>query len=502
LGRKVTAVIAALLLIGVGVYVVSNKTSPGVPGGEKISPRMAIPSIDGSGAHLYLEVTDTQSLASIVSFTSRMIAKSDELAIPGADAPNVVKAAVILGEVKDFIDASKSVALCATSDDVEGLFISMFVDDAKFDPLVASGDGREVRAEAWTERGADSWILRRSSDGETSGDALYVTRRRVGGESVVNMSNNAQSIDAMSSAMLGQSARFATERRTELPNFFRMKLTEPVVAEGLKFTEAEASWNRAPDLVATQWFSDLYAGVGERMASRDFSPAAPPLLGKGEVALIASLDPAFFIYTMLPGEADPVGSFFKRFVSGGSALPFAEDFEAIVRQCRVSAAIVTSGNSVETAYLALDTKATGALDKLFGMAGMFLGAGMELNGWSTALSIPSGGGVKVLLARRDGIVVLGVGEFGKYGVSMDVPEYARKIVSSSNAMGVYVNPSRLDVSEGALAEMISNSISDAVKQSDAFDILKDWFDLDNVDNITLTQEMNGRADVNIILRGK
>jgi hypothetical protein len=497
LGKKIAALIAALVITAAGIYFFQRRTA-GLR--DMTSPMDAIPSADGTPAHMLVGVEDTASLSSAISFISNLAGRGSVLSIPGVipdfDA-GVLPSAAYLDMTRDMIDASRSMAMLVTSDDAPGLYVSMFVDDAKFDPLVKSGDGRALRVEAWPGAGNDAWTMRPS--GETaSADVLYITRRNIGGNSVVNIANAPELIGAMSRAAANPAERVKTARKTELPNFVRIKLEESADVNGLSLSEAEASWNRTDGLISLQMFSDMYGGVSARLAGGDFSPPPPPLLGYGEPALLASIDPAFFIYAMFPSEDDPFRALFRR--AGASPL-FSGDIEAILRQSRISAVVTTRENSVGTAYLILDTGAVGSVDKLFGVAGLLLGGGREENGWDSVISVPTGTSVGATVARRGGRVLFGAGDWSEYAKSADISDDAmKKAASPSNAFGAVIFPSRLIVSEGEMAGLFRDGVAGLMESAGPLAALRGDFNPDKIDRFSLAQSRAGRIDIDIFLR--
>jgi hypothetical protein len=469
------------------------------------SPGEAIPSADGAEARIFMEVGDTRSLSSAVSFVSAILGRTIDAPMPdaisGMQSPNVGRTVDALKTIRDFIDASSSIAMLATttSGDVSGLYVSMFVDDEKFDPLVKSGDGRAVRVEEWAGRGGDAWIMR-PSDGASSADVLYVTRVRAGDKSVVSIADDPKSIEEMSQAAANPARRLTVSRKTEGPNFVSVKFDPSLALEELKLGETETSWNVMDDRVAIQWFSDLYSGVASRLASRDFAPSAPPVLGEGELALLASADPSFFIYTMFPNADDPVKSFFGRY---GKGIPsqLTEDLEAILNKCRISVAVATKGKSVSTAYLVLDTAAESSLDKLYGIASLLLGSGRQLDGWDSVLSVPTGTSVSALVARRGGTLLLGAGEFEEYGKIAEASgDIVERIASPSSMFGLTAFPNRLMVSEGVIAQALSSGLSGLARDAGSLAAFRDIIDVGKIDRFDLTQSIDGRTDINIFLR--
>jgi hypothetical protein len=499
--------IAAVILIAVAVYTVQKQASlvgGGIVPPNIFAPEDAIPAT-ASQASLFMKVGDTDSLSSAVSFTARLIEFAKDLptvdAGRGDDPEAIGRAAAFMMSMKDFIEAADEIALYATSGDVSGFYVSMFVDDEKFDPLVKSGDGRVVRVEEWDTRyggEGNAWILR-PGDGAVSGDSLYAARTRIGDRSVVYMAGDENSIGVMSKAASDSEKRLKVDRRTEGPNFIRVDFDEPIEANGLKLSEAETSWANLDDRITLEVFSDLYKDVEDRLASRDFAPNPVPMLGEGEVALFADIDPAFFIYTMFPNEPDPVKSFFDDF---GMGIPsqFAGDLIDILKRCRISAIAVTKGDAVSTAYLVIDTAALGAVDKFFGIGRLFLRGERALEGWDSAFNMPTGIEMSALVARRGGTILIGAGDFSEYEKTLEVSGDMGRIASRSNVLGIKVDKGALAVKEGVMAQVLSEALAGGMRRAGDFAALAEIAELDKLDDFSLTQTLDGRVDIDIKLR--
>ena len=505
LGKKITAITAALILIAVGYYITRQKIAPSPDEAAQLqeisSPGDAIPSIDGVSAYMLINADDTRSLHAVLSFIPDLadkIGKFPELGIPGVDAGNIAETINFFANMRDITGASNAMTLYVTSSDVPGLYLSMFVDDEKFDPLMTNADRQLAETEEWTDREGEggAWILR-----PTAGDidTLYVTRAHIGNTSVVHISNEEKGIQAMSAAAADPSKRLNIERLTEEPNFIRIKLDEPIDMEGQKLSETELSWSRSDERVSIRLFSDIFDNISDKMADSDFTPKAPPVIGNGELAILASFDPMFMVYTIMPNEDDPARVFFERF---GGAIPsqFAGDLEAILRQCRISAAIVTSGDVISTAYLTIDTAAEDAVDKLYVWANLFLGAGTELEGWDSVLNVPTGTPLTAILARRGGTVLLGAGDFAELEHSPEIPGNLEMIASRSNAFGVMAVPSRLMVNEGFLAGILISGVEAFLDRLPGIAEFDGAADFGRIENFTVTQAMDGNIHIDISIR--
>ena len=505
MAKKIIVLAAALVLIAAGYYILERQRATEPEEAIQISsPSDAIPAIDGVSAYMLVQVDDTDSLHSAMSYLPVLADAIGRLPLPNGtlgeppDARRIAEAVDFLSKARELVGAADAMALYVASADVPAVYVSMFVDDEKFDPLVADGDRQLTRMEEWTGRAGDggAWILNQATP---EGDALYMTRRHIGDKSVVNISGEEEGLDAMLAAVSDPSKRVIAERRTEETNFFRIKLEEPAGMGEWFVGETELSWSRSDEHVAIRWFSDMFEDISGMTTSGNFEPAPPPILGDGELAMLASADPMFFIHTMFPNEEDPAKAFFERFGMGITA-QFAGELEAIMRECRISAAVVTNGDAVSTAYLVIDTAAERALDRLYGMASLFLGSGRELAGWDSILNIPTGTPINAIAARRGGTILIGVGDFEEYTRSAKTHGNLETVTSKSNVFGITAVPGRLNVSEGFLASMLRAGVLNFLEPFLPFAELGDNADLDWVDHFTATQSMNGGIGVDIYLR--
>jgi hypothetical protein len=318
---------------------------------------------------------------------------------------------------------------------------------------------------------------------------------------VVYVGNDEKSVDGMSSAAADPGKRLEMPRSTEGSNFVRINFETPMEVGGLRLSETETSWNVSGDHVTIQWFSDVYKDVSAGLASRDFAPESAPVMGEGDPAFLAVLDPAFFIYTMFPGETDPIKSFLNQY---GRAIPpqFAGELEAILRQCRLSVVLVTKGESVSTAYARLDTTANESIDKLYDIASLLVGGNTELDGWESAFKLPAGAGISAIAAKKKGAMFVGAGDLEDFTKAVVVSGDMEKTASPSNVFGMTVTPPLLGVKEGALARMLADAIAGIVKRAEDSGVfaLGDMGGFSKIDSFNLRHSINGRMDIDIILR--
>jgi hypothetical protein len=508
--KIIPAALALLVLIAAGLFAVKSgivKFPPGIgPKNAISSPEEALPDVGGSDAYVLASVADTASLSSAISIVSGVLSSAGEWpGLPDAAAnlsgDEFKTALSALGYLKNFVDTSTELAVYVTSSDVSELYVSMFADDQKFDSFIAGKDLGALRVNEWKTDKADdgnAWMLD-SPLGERGNKPLfYVTRRRVGDFSLVNIATKEDGIDRMRLAASDASKRLGVTRSTEGPNFVKVRFKEPLRIENWTLGEAETSWESSGAKLRIQSFSDMYDRMISASISRDFVPTRPPILGEGELVLLATFDPVLYGRSILPGEEDPIGVLVDTY---GSSIPaeLAGDLKSILRNCRISSVLVADKNSdaPQIAYIALETSAVGSVDKLYGLASMFLGAGKELEGWESAYSIAASDQLNIVLVRRGGMVLLGVGKLDDYAKNLAVSPEIENFVSPSNVVGAYATSRLLDLKGEFMTKSIFEGIEEAMNKKGVPDSIREIIGQKSIGTLGLKQTADGRSYIDI-----
>jgi hypothetical protein len=513
LNKKNILLLVALLVLLAGVFAWKSGLVR-MPGGERAAetisgPDISIPDVSSNEAFGFVNVSDTGTLSDSISLISGLISRFGENDIPPTlsdrfGGEDLKKTLAVLGSLKAFVDTSTQMAICATSSDKAEFYVSLFVDDEKFDSFVSSGDSSLYRFEDWStdKSGSDgrAWMLK-PAIGDGASSVLYVTKRRVGDTSVVNIALEEEGIDRMKAAADDAARRMSVTRSTKGPNFAQVKFKAPMDVEGWKISNAETSWNRDENSIHFQSFSDMYGAIASVM-SRDYTPQATPIVGDGNVALFASFDPLFYCHALFPKEPDPVEYIFSNY---GAAIPaeIAKDLKNILGRCRISVVVVAKDNEPNTAYVVLDSGAVESVGTLYGLAGMFLGSQNPVEGWDSIYNIPlpmSRAPISnAVLARRGGTVLLGLGYPADYTHTLEAPSDMESVVSTANVVSAFITSEFMSLKDGKAGKSFLEGMGSGwMKNAGVHEYFRDMMDLDNVSSLSLEQTLDGRGDMNII----
>ncbi|MDR1650848.1 MAG: hypothetical protein LBR87_03595 [Synergistaceae bacterium] len=510
MNKKIILLAGALVLLAAGVFAWKSGLLLPPDAGQKetvTGPEVSIPGVSDRDSYVYAKVADTESLSSSISFLSEAILKMTGSEVPAIAADfageDVRKTLALLGMMKGLADTSSQIAVCAASGDVTELYASLFVDGGKFDAFVASSDSASFRFEEWATDKAGpegrAWV--RKSAGSKTPD-LYITKRDLGDRSLVNVSASEAGIDSMNAAASDASKRMSADRVTEGPNFAMVKFREPMTVRGLSVGSSETSWSAGENRVNIQSYSDVYAGIAAKMSSRDFSPSRTPMLGDGELALYVSLDPLFYSHLIFPGEEDPMRRVLS--VYGGS-IPenLAGEFKTILENSRLSVVVTTKDNLPNTVYAVLDTAAVESVDRLFGLASLIFRPGESLEGWDSASTMPlPGKSYSAILARKKGLVLLGVGNVSDYAKTLRLPASSEGLLAPDGVISVLATSDLLSMKEDEASKSLFEIAEDSMNTPGAAKLLGDMINLKNIRSVSLKQTLDGKGDMDVIWKSE
>jgi hypothetical protein len=479
----------------------------GIEKAEVFSPKYAIPSASPNGGMVVAEIADTRSLRKIVPYALLFLetASGD---VTQADSrlnrEDIAKGLSFLDKTEDFLDAAEGVAFYAASADK--FYVSLSVDGDKFDKFAESGDGSLMKREKWdissdanASAGRDAWILKPSSP-EISEEPLYMTRWNAGGRDVVNIASGAEEIGEMTEAAENPEKRLRVARKTEGENFVAVNFPEPVeMMGGLSFAQAETSWSVKDNKLEIRSYSDMYAPVAARLTDRTFVPGAVPLPGDGEVALFASVDPAFCISASFPTEPDPIK---KAFDLWGASIPpqFTANIEDVLRNCRISAVIVAKDQSIDTAYLVIEAEARETLDKLYELARLLAGSPVQLDGWDSAFELNLDRQFKTIMARHEGMILVGMGEVASFNKKAGVSAGVVPPPDASRVLALTATSRILEVKAPGTEETLRNMIEKRLASRNVPEALRNIARLDRLERFAFTHSLDGKGEINITFK--
>jgi hypothetical protein len=514
LGKKIfTAVLAFALAImtlfgGEGKYASRfgasfGEAAPSEEAAVGFSPLHDIPAPTGDDVTV-AGITDTRSLRKIMPYflllgeaVSRDIALADSRV-------DIARGLSLIGNADVFLDAADSVAVCSTPGPGGKFYASLSVDGKKFDKLTA--DGGVMKLEKWdganVPSGVDAWAVKPSAP-EIANKTFYMTRRNAEGRDAVNIASGAKEIGEMTESARNPKKRLSVTRLTDGENFVAMNFANRLkIMNGLSIGRAETSWSLKDKLLEIRSHSDMYGFIASRLAGRTFSPGAAPTLGDGAVAFFAAVDPAFCLSVLFPAAPDPVKEAIGQW---GVPQEFAAGIEAVLQNCRISAVAVAKGETLDTAYLVIETEARGSLAMLY-MIAAAMSAEMEdvsavqLAGWDSAFEMRLDPHIKMIAAWHEGMVLLGIGEAASFGKQADVSAVAVPAPDASRVSAFTAASRILEVKVPGRDETVRDMITRYLNSLNMPEALRDMAWLDKIDRLDFADFLGGGCEINITFK--
>jgi hypothetical protein len=513
LGKKIFTAVLALVLAamtafgGAGKYAPYFGASSAEAAAKKIfSPEYAIPVASPGSDAIVAKIADMRSFVKIMPYVSSFLqaASGDVLPMAGLrlNRGDIADWFSFFRRTDAFWDAADSAAVRVTPGG--GFYASFSVDGKKFDKFAASGP---MKLEKWdgakVSSGADAWILK-SSQPEIAEERFYMTRWSAGERDAVYVASGAEEIGEMTEAANDSEKRLSVTRLTEGENFVAMNLVKPMEMNGLLLNKAETSWSVKGNELAIRSYSDMYEPIASRLAGRAFSPGAAPMLGDGEAVFFASVDPAFCFSVMFPTEPDPI----KKVVElSGIGPNYRALFEGILRNCRISAVAVDKGQTLDAAYLLVESEARGELEILpeilYTLAKvMFAGleeVSIQLEDWNVAIGLKLDPQFNVIMAWREGMLLLGIGETASFGkkavVSVAVPP-----PDASRVLALTSSPRILEVKPPGLEETLRDLIEKYLAKQNMPEAFRDTAWLDKIGRLDFAHYLGGNSEINITFK--
>jgi hypothetical protein len=476
----------------------ASSQSPVAP--ESVSAADSLPALP-EPAYLYMSAADVKTVSSFLSWLSESVSGTYSARARQAVRPasgDLGEAAGLFRFLADAADSSESMAACVTSGDGAEAYASFVMRGEKFDAFAAGmTEPRGFRLDELTGEthgGPDVWKLRIVS-GDISSDLCYAARRRIAGEDVLMVASDVGSIEAMNDALDDPSKRMAPALLTDGENRVRLKFAAPALIAGEPSPAVlEASWVRDERGIGVKTYSDIYSRAAFALAGRDIAEEAAPILGRGEVVMYASLDPAFLLHAAFPRESDPIKFALER---PASPLPaqISAELEKVLGNCRISAVIVREETAPSAAYLILQTAEDEALQKLMNFAALFLSTEAAAEGWDEAYAVPAGRGASASLAAKKGTALLGVGDLRAHGEKNEFPGGA---ASSAEALTFFLSSGLFSMKSSERGKTVGEILAEHSSAREIPAFLPDA--LKNMERVTLSLELNGWGNLDIVMK--
>ncbi|MDR0652946.1 MAG: hypothetical protein LBG12_06520 [Synergistaceae bacterium] len=511
--RRSIGVVLVFILIASGTYVIlkfaafpvffrQNPAAVTTRGQAVPSAADAMPGGESGEAYFFMRVSDMETLAGAVSWIDGIGARLETDAyrpLAGKlSSEDIAGAASVISSFSTLLASSENIALYSSSgvDGRDDLFVSIAARNEKLDALISGdfagfmSDGR-YRAVAQNE---NRWTVR-AADGDGNADSLLISRERSGDFSLVCLSDSEESLGRMKAAVSEPSKRLKIYSRTEGENCMRLVMPKPYSVGRTAFTEAEVSWDRDDRHVGFRFFTDAKNLRALRPSSED-SVSAPSIYGTGETAMFLAADPAFFIRAALPNENDPVNYTVEKYTPSLIS-PLRERLEAVLSDCRITAAANAEGDNLRSAYVSITSGTEDALAELFAFAGLFFVPCAKPDGWDAAYAVPLRQNLEARLAARHGEAALLLGNLAEFERRREAPPDITALMQPGNPLAFRVSDAFFKARPpGAGSSIRENLKSEAAKRG--ANVILPW--IDKIDSLTVTQSADGLTEANAFFR--
>jgi hypothetical protein len=505
LGRRILALLIFFVIMAAGAFATTRllfhrlAVAPESSPEQDARPLPKEPGLLGSteifmpntlsDGHFFISASDTRELSSLIS---RAAESTRRIAVDGgpdahgtARSQDLLTRAVLLDSLGALVGIADEMTVYSPFVEDNRMYAAFVVDDAKFDSLMA---GMPENTFSVMERpDGDAWTIEISGGG-----ALYVTRSRSGGMSLLRASNSEEGLTEMKGAAADPSMRLSLPRNTEGKNHVSVNFSTPVLGRGFSIGEAEASWSANRDGIRVRYFTDLSARSPHGPRS-DFIPETVPLFGEGNLALFASANLSYLLRAVYPDAADPVNAALKG-IEGRVTPAMLSDIEAILKNCRLSAAVVAKEDLIGTAYVLLDTDKLESLGRIFSFVGTFLEKTAGPDEWE-AYDLPMKNG-RAFVARRGRFAMLGLGKASAYAARLDLPANAAGMCAASCGAGVFASSELMSLRAPGMGKTLAEALSER-RSGDGWELAALVKSMENVDHFSLTHSMGGWGDINI-----
>lgn len=414
--EKKKQVIAVIVILLIAAALWALKAGIGTPGDE---PERALPLVAGDRQFVVkMENPETikERLKMAMAFMEGM--RKSPLPMPSIDSRGAI-------ELLPLFDAARQAAMLGVVDDrgqVEKFYLSFIPNPSVFDEMMSGSAHGLVAVTKWEQdKGPEGWTIRPALSTQGMYE-LYVLRSGTSKDSPILIARNTDAIDEMLKALKSSSSRVKITRHNPAPDYIQARFPVDVPSGRQEIATTEAAWIEDATSAHAQFYSDAFSLMtGKEVPRSGLRGDDLPLLGSGDLAVVSAVDIPYACFTVFPKERDPIG---KILSAAGSFLPasYRDDLSKIMTQGRISAVVTVEEGKDEpsTAYLVIETKAVESLDRLIGIVKPFMSKS-QLAGWESVSTFGLSPRENVVMARRGGILLLGIGDLSHYERKAIVP---------------------------------------------------------------------------------
>ena len=348
------------------------------------------------------------------------------------------------------MDAAEQAAFLVIDDEGEknARFYLSFIPNADvFDKLVSGSENTLVSIEKWEQdKGAEGWILKPALPLSGSGaevPALYLLRSGTADGAPVLVSNAPESIDEMIKALKSGSARLRIKRYNPAPDYMQVRFPVRTTTGEEKTAVSEIAWIEDETSAHAQFYSDAFGLMtGRAVPKSGLRGDDLPLLGSGDLALVAAVDIPYACFMAFPTADNSIERVLKE---AGALLPsqYREDLRKVMEEGRISiVAVAGDGGKTDpdTAYIVLESKAKEAMDRLVSLPKTLMSSA-TLQGWDSCHTVEIGRSFNAILAQRGNVLLLGIGSLDSYSRKARIPDDIKDFAAPRDLANLVATPS-------------------------------------------------------------
>ncbi|MDR3355087.1 MAG: hypothetical protein LBO21_08620 [Synergistaceae bacterium] len=361
----------------------------------------------------------------------------------------------VLRPISSILGVADDLSLLAVSDDSGArLYASFFSEAGEFGRWLADGDGVSLSPSKWETKHAgrndEAWTMVVDTPLSSEPIKLYSIKRRHSGSDLVMISDSEEGIVGMMDAAKRSGARLEIKRYNSGLDYVQLHARIPLRGKaGTASSVSEIAWVEDDTSAHLQSYSNAFSSMTERSVPKSGLEGNLPMLGSGDVTMIAAADVPFMCFSMFPAASNPVEVFLSNLASGSFPLAQMQDITAILESGRVSVVVVTDRlkNEPSAAYIVVESKAAESMDRVFALASLFLGSPVDLPGWNSAYSSSIVGWQSVIAARRSDTILFGIGRAEEYAQSPTIPEDIGDFADPHDLVNIVARKPFIDVAE-------------------------------------------------------
>lgn len=376
-----------------------------------------------------------------------------------------------MGDVFDLMGMSGPMAFLFTPKTTSRFHVAFYPEKTEktgrksFADFIETLDETLYEVKTWkSEASGEGWIVRRRvpfSFGAGENACIYVSRRVESGRELIFAAENESGVEAMTSAWRSRASRIKIKRYNKGPAYMQIGFPlEALRSDRSGDVVFEAALQTDEKSAHVQLYTNFLSLLGGRVTPKSGVKGKKlPLLGRGELSFVFSLDLPFASFVLYPDAPDPVERVLRKMGLPLSS-ELAQNLRGIMERGRISA-VVTSPHDAEslgTGYCVVESPDEGALKSLLAFLAKSCEP-VELRGWKEAYTISPKAGVQLLLARQDGLLLAGIGPLEDYGKNAAIPDAIKGFAAPRELCNLVATSALLD----KVAERVKRDFKDEIE---------------------------------------